>query len=80
MNLERYPELKTAGKVTLQRLGNQVVVISKRYDADLGTESDDSILPIDVASLVKQKEDLEKKLYAITLFLTDVAKKQAETP
>lgn len=78
MNLERYPELKAAGKVTLQFLGNQVIAISKKYDADLGTELDDSIISVDVTSLNKQKADLQTKLDAITLFLTDVRTEQVK--
>lgn len=73
MDLERYPEMKAAGSVSLQALGNKVVVISKHYDSDLGVELDDVILPVDTVSLEKQKADLEVKLAAITMFLNDVA-------
>lgn len=78
MNLERYPALKAAGKVKLQPIGNQVVVITKRYDVDLGTELNDAILPVDTTSLEKQMLELETKLKAIILFLNDVAAVKVE--
>ena len=74
MDLARYAELKAAGKVTMQPIGNQTVVISKRYDAASGTELADEILPVDVESLTKQAAELQTNLDAITLFLTDADK------
>ena len=73
MDLGRYVELKAAGKVTMQTVGNTVVVISKKYDAATGAELDDSILPVDEASLQKQKEVLRGQLDSIAEFLDDVA-------
>ena len=74
MDLGRYAELKAVGKVTMQAVGNTVVVISKVYDVATGVELNDSILPVDGVSLQKQKETLRGQLDAITEFLDDVDK------
>ncbi len=73
MDLGRYKELKERKLITLQLVGNQVIVISKKYDEATGTELKDSVLPVDVVSLQKQRAILECQLSAITEFLNDVA-------
>lgn len=73
MDLGRYKELKEKGLVTMQLLGNQVIVISKEFDAATGVELKDKVIPVDEEALLSQKAKLGVQLDAITEFLEDIA-------
>lgn len=72
MDLGKYKLLKEKGLIRLQLLGEQVIVISKRYDSDTGAQLKDNVIPVDEKALLEQKVTLGGQLEAITEFLEDI--------
>lgn len=72
MDLGKYKLLKEKGLIRLQLLGEQVIVISKRYDSDTGAQLKDNVIPVDEKALLEQKVTLGGQLEAIAEFLEDI--------
>jgi len=72
MDIKRYAELKASGDISLQLIEGKAFIIKKTYDSDTGKPKDPQVLAIDKDSFLHHKEDAQKMVDTITLFLDDV--------
>ena len=64
---------KQAVKALVKAPDDTVFLTLKRFDPATGIADKDLVIPIDVDSLTREKERLEKELSAIQLLLDDIA-------
>lgn len=72
MDIKRYAELKASGDISLKLIEGKAFIVKKAYDPDTGKPKDPQVLAVDKDSFLHHREDAQKMIDAITLFLDDV--------
>lgn len=72
MELRRYIELKEKGIISLHKVGSKIVVVKEKWDPETGKNLSADILPVDIESINKQKDELQLQLNALNNFLADI--------
>ncbi len=77
MNLARYRTMKAKGLVKLDNVGGTICITEKKFDPDIGTETEPVTNPVDVASLTRTRDALLAQLANLNELLKDLAELKA---
>jgi hypothetical protein len=77
MDLKKYCNMKSAGTVRILKVSGRVFLEKRNFCPDTGAEILDAdgkpeLLPVDVASLISQRDALEADVNILDCFLVDV--------
>lgn len=70
--MQTYSELKQKGLATIQRIGGQIILVRKKFDANTGDELSPEIRPVERESLEKELSVAQRQLESITELIADV--------
>jgi hypothetical protein len=72
IDLKRYHRLLPLAGCWVERNGNQIKVLTKRFDNETGAELSPEYQYVTVADLKQEKIELENKLEALNSILNDI--------
>lgn len=74
MDIDRYNELKTKGKIQLSKKNEEIFIATKRYDIYTGMEIEPEEERLNISMFKVIKAELEKRLESINAILADCEK------
>jgi len=72
MDITRYDELKAKGVMTIEKLGDAYVILSKRFDPDTGDPLPTTFEALDKNQILQWQNDFTQRLKTIDNILTDL--------
>lgn len=79
IDFTKYSNLKKDGSVVLQKVGTRAVVFVRSFDPQSGAENAPAMATVNVADVLKVREEAQKTLSGIDAFLADVQATGVET-
>lgn len=71
MDIKRYSELKAAGKITVEKIGDDYMASQKQYNVESGVETLPTTTKLDIEDLESRKACLQEEINAIDIIIAD---------
>lgn len=73
IDFTKYDSLKKEGAVVLQKVGTRAVIFVRSFDSTTGAENAPGMGTVNVADVLKGRDEAKKTVDGIDAFLADVA-------
>lgn len=80
MDISKYRERRTAGTVSIQKLGTQYVLLVRSFDPLTGQELPSSHNNLDVEAIKRRREEIVEQINEIDALLSDVRNLDTQHP